>query len=433
MGTKSIRITIGLLVLAFAALSGTAFGQGIIDGCGILPPDNIWNAPVDRLPVDARSDDYVATIGIDAEVHADFGSGFWPPESTSPIGIPFVTVPGRQPRVPVTFDYADESDPGPYPIPHDPPIEGGTEGDGDRHILVIDRARCLLYELFDAHPEEGGGWSAGSGAVFNLKSNALRPDGWTSADAAGLPILPGLVRYDEVASGEIRHALRFTAPSTRRAYVWPARHYASSLTGLAYPPMGQRFRLKADFKDEGFSPEVRVILRALKRYGMILADNGSSWYLSGVPDERWDNGVLHELDVVRGSDFEAVDVSSLMLSPDSGRARPRMRARVRATDPGAAEGRAGRGAFRLSRTGDLTDPLTVRYTVSGTAENGTDFALLPGIVRIPAGEAGVNIFVIPVNDAEKEESETVTLTIDRDPLYIVGTPSNATVTIAASD
>jgi hypothetical protein len=218
------------------------------------------------------------------------------------------------------FDYEDESDPGPYPIPPDAPIEGGSDCDGDRHILIVDRDNCRLYEIYSAYPETDGSWSAGSGAIFDLTSNLLRPDTWTSADAAGLPILPGLVRYEEVASGEIKHAIRFTAPETRRAYVWPARHYASSRTDTRYPPMGQRFRLKSPFNDSGFSPEVRVILDALKRYGMILADNGGSWFISGVPDERWDNDVLREIRQVHGSDFEAVDVSSLMVDPDSGQA-----------------------------------------------------------------------------------------------------------------
>jgi len=290
-------------------------------GCPILPADNIWNVPVNTLPVDANSALYITTIGASDHVHADFGSGEWPPGSGSPIGIPYIDVPGDQALVNVTFNYDDESDPGPYPIPADAPIEGGPNSDGDRHVLVLERDNCILYEMFYAWPQPDGSWEAGSGAVFDLRSNDLRPAGWTSADAAGLPILPGLVRYDEVSSGEIRHAIRFTTPQTRRHYVWPARHYASSLTGEQYPPMGQRFRLRASFDVSGFSPEVQVILRALKKYGMILADNGSEWFISGAPDERWDNDVLHELHQVHGSDFEAVDVSSLMVDPNSGQAR----------------------------------------------------------------------------------------------------------------
>jgi hypothetical protein len=288
-------------------------------GCQFFPANNIWNTRVDTLPLDPVSATYVQTIGSTTGVHADFGSGLW---DGGPIGIPYTTVPGTQIPVPVTFDYADESDPGPYPIPTDAPIEGGPGSSGDRHVLVVDRDNCKLYEMWDSWPNANGSWHAGSGALFDLKSNALRPAGWTSADAAGLPILPGLVRYDEVASGNINHALRFTVPQTRRAYIWPARHYASTLTGAQYPPMGQRFRLKASFDISRFSPANQVILTSLKRYGMFLADNGSAWFLSGVPDERWNNDELRQLQLyVHGSDFEAVNESGLMINPDSGEAR----------------------------------------------------------------------------------------------------------------
>lgn len=299
-------------------MQASVTAAGIVEGCRMLPANSIWNTRVDRLPVDANSDAYVATIGASETVHPDFGSGEW---DGGPIGIPFTTVPGAQPRVQITFYYDDESDPGPYPIPPDAPIEGGSAGDGDRHVLVIDRDACVLYELYDAAPQPDGNWTAGSGALYDLNSNALRQAGWTSADAAGLPILPGLVRYDEVAAGRIDHALRFTAPYTRSDYVWPARHEASDLTGLEYPPMGQRFRLKADFDIAGFAPQVQVILTALKEYGVMLADNGSAWYISGAPDERWDNDTLHELHQVPGSAFEAVDVSPLMIDANSGAAR----------------------------------------------------------------------------------------------------------------
>ena len=299
-----------------ASPSGTAISPGL--PCPLFPADNIWNARVDHLPVHPLSEDYIDTIGRDAPFHPDFGSGIWPPDDGGPIGIPYVVVPADQPGVVVEFYYADESDPGPYPIPDDPPIEGGPDSEGDRHILIVQGGSCLLYELFDAWPQANGGWGAGSGAIFDLNSNALRPAGWTSADAAGLPILPGLVRYDEVASGEINHAIRFTAPETQRAFVWPARHFASDLTGINYPPMGTRFRLKSGFDMSGFDPQVQVILLAMQRYGIILADNGSSWYVSGSPDERWDNDILHQLDALTGNDFEAVDVSSLMTDPDSG-------------------------------------------------------------------------------------------------------------------
>jgi len=286
-----------------------------LDGCPVLPEDNIWNTPVDTLPVDPNSDSYINTIGATSYVHPDFGT-VW---QGAPIGIPWVSVPGDQTPVPVTFLYSDESDPGPYPVPPDAPIEGGPASDGDRHVLVLDRDACVLYELFYAFPEGGGvSWNAGSGAIFDLRSNALRPTGWTSADAAGLPILPGLVRLEEVMSGEIRHALRFTVPETQKAFVWPARHHASNLTGSQYPPMGQRFRLRADYDLSGFSTEVQVILTALKKYGMMLADNGSALYISGVPDPGWSDDNLRELRQVTAADFEAVDVSALMGDPDSG-------------------------------------------------------------------------------------------------------------------
>ena len=306
---------LGFLVLLLAALLVVPAGAApAIDGVTVFPDDHIWNARVDSLPVDPDSALYVSTIGAARTLHADFGSGLW---EGNPIGIPYITVPGTQPKVPVAFEYTDESDPGPYPIPPDAPIEGGS----DHHILVLDRDHRLLYEVYAAEKQPDGSWRAGSGAVFDLASCALRPEGDTSADAAGLAILPGLVRHDEVAAGEIAHAIRFTAPETRRAYVWPARHYASSLTAVPYPPMGQRFRLRADFDISTFSPEVRVVLRALKEYGMVLADNGSPWFLSGAPDSRWNNDRLSELRQVPGSAFEAVDVSSLMEEPGSGRVR----------------------------------------------------------------------------------------------------------------
>jgi len=292
-----------------------------IAGCDIFPGDNIWNTPIDNAPLHPNSTNYINTIGANRGLHADFGSGVWPPRSDSPIGIPFVVVDSSQPQVAVSFDYADESDPGPYPIPPDAPIEGGpTTDSGDRHVLVLEKDNCLLYELFAATKQPDNSWEAGSGAIFDLTSHNLRPDGWTSADAAGLPILPGLIRYDEVAAGEINHAIRFTAPQTQRAYVWPARHFASSQTGTNYPPMGLRLRLKANFDLSDYPTEMQVILQAMKTYGLILADNGSAWYISGVPDERWNNDMLHDIDDVIGSNFEVVDVSGWMINSDSGQA-----------------------------------------------------------------------------------------------------------------
>lgn len=312
------------IVLALVAANGatgpiaqTAVAAApTVGSCPMLPSDNIWNARVDSLPVHPRSAAYLSSIGLSTGLKADFGSGTW---NGGPIGIPYVTVPGTQPKVPVSFGYADESDPGPYPIPSNAPIEGGPNSSGDRHVLVVDRDNCVLYELYGAYPRADGGWNADSGAVFPLTSNSLRPAGWTSADAAGLPILPGLARYDEVAAGEIAHALRFTAQVTQRAYVWPARHFASSNTSLNVPPMGTRVRLKADFNISSFSARNQVILRALKTYGMLLADNGSNWYISGEPDSRWNNDELRALGAVIGSSFEVVDTSSLIVDPNSGR------------------------------------------------------------------------------------------------------------------
>jgi hypothetical protein len=275
--------------------------------CPVFPADNAWNDRVDSLPVAAGSDETVASIGSTKTLHADFGSGTW---NGGPIGIPITVVGKGQLRSAVHFEYADESDRGPYPIPATVKIEGGPAADGDRHALILDRDACRLYELY-ALRRAGGRWSAGSGAIWDLRSNHLRPAGWTSADAAGLPILPGLARYDEVAHGRIDHALRFTVSRTRRAYVWPARHVASSLTDPALPPMGARLRLKHSFDTSGFPPQARVVLRALQEYGMIVADNGSDWFVSGAPDPRWSNDDLHSLGRVPGSAFEVVDTSSL--------------------------------------------------------------------------------------------------------------------------
>jgi hypothetical protein len=262
---------------------------------------------------------WVATIGAGSTLHPDFGSGEWPPGSGAPIGIPFIEVNDATPLTEVVYTtYGNESDPGPWPIPLDAPIEGGSNATGDRHVIAINRDSCTLYELFDAKPV-GGAWHAASGARYDLRSNDLRPAGWTSADAAGLAILPGLVTYDEVASGEIGHAVRFTAPVTRTEYVWPARHQAGSSSSDSVPPMGQRFRLRADFDVSGFSTHARVILEAMQHYGMVLADNGSPWFVSGAPDPRWDNEVIHEIKSVPGSAFEAVDVTPWIVDADSAR------------------------------------------------------------------------------------------------------------------
>lgn len=283
---------------------------GGITGRRMFPADNPWNKDVSAEPVDPASDVLINTCGASAQLHPDFGTTWL----GNPIGIPYIVVRGSQPRVPVSFYYSDESDAGPYPIPSNAPVEGGANAGGDRHVLVVDADNWKLYELFDAHPADGGArWTAGSGAVFDLSSNALRPAGWTSADAAGLPILPGLVRYDEVVElKEIRHALRFTCPTTRRAYVAPARHFASSRTDASQPPMGMRVRLKASVNIAGYPANVQVILKALKTYGMFLADNGSSFFLTGAHDMRWNDEELSTMKQLRGRDFEVVKMGTIV-------------------------------------------------------------------------------------------------------------------------
>jgi hypothetical protein len=275
--------------------------------CPVFPANNAWNQRVDKLPVASASDQVIASIGLDAPVHADFGSGMW---DGGPIGIPFDVVSRGTPLHRVSFEYADESDRVRYPIPRRVHIEGGAHASGDRHAILVDKSTCRLYELYDLR-HTSHGWSAGSGAAWRLRSNHLRPAGWTSADAAGLPIFAGLARWDEVSRGVIDHALRFTAAHTRRAYVYPARHYASNSSDPSLPPMGLRVRLKASVNTASFPRQARVVLRALQRYGMILADNGSPWYVSGAPNRHWSNDALHTLGRLTGADFEVVDTSSL--------------------------------------------------------------------------------------------------------------------------
>ena len=293
-------------VIAFALLfsgnAADALRHPAAPRCPIFPESNPWNQRVDRVPVATNSDAVIRAIGADETLHADFGSGLW---EGRPIGIPITVVKRGQRKVRVAFDYADESDRGPYPIPRNFKIEGGRQSDGDRHALIVDRSACRLYELYALYPTAGG-WRAGSGAIWNLRSNRLRPAGWTSADAAGLPILPGLARYDEVARGRIDHALRFTVRRTRRAYVYPARHFASDATDPDLLPMGRRLRLKASYPTASFPRQARIVLEALKRYGMLLADNGADWHITGAPDPRWSNDQLHTLHRVPGSAFEVV-------------------------------------------------------------------------------------------------------------------------------
>ncbi len=305
--SRRARFTVSLLVAGLLPVSAgpvAAAPMVTVPGapaCQIFPATNVWNKPVDRLPVAANSDTLVRSIGLTSYLHPDFSS-----YAGGGYGIPYNVVGSRLAKKRVRFYYPSESDPGPYPIPRRPKIESGS----DRHILMLNRDECRLYELFDTR-KTSTGWRAGSGAIWDLRSNALRPLGWTSADAAGLPILPGLVRYDEVAAGVIAHALRFTAPRTRRAYIFPARHYASESNDPALPPMGLRVRLKASVDISRYGPQARVLLRALQVYGMILADNGSPWYVTGAPDAGWDDDDMHDLHQIRGSDFEVVDTSTL--------------------------------------------------------------------------------------------------------------------------
>jgi hypothetical protein len=368
-----------LLAVAPPAIASSVPGAG----CPMFPGDSWWHADISDLPVDPASASYVASMGASKGMHADFGSGLW---DGGPIGIPYVVVNG-QPGVSVSFGYDDQSDhpPGGYPIPANPPIEGGAQSDGDRHVLIVDAATCNLYELYAAYPNGNGTWSAGSGAVWNLNSNALRPDSWTSADAAGLPILPGLVRYDEVAAGYIDHAIRITANATSQRYLWPARHQAGS-SNPALPPMGLRLRLNAGVDISGFPRDDQVILQAMKTFGVVVADNGSSWYVSGVPDERWDDDVLHALGQLNGSAFEAVDASSLEVSPDSGQAAggyvaPTPDPQQPTDDPGPAAGAPAPTA--------APDPTTTVAPDTTTAPATTTTSLASSTTVAAAGRATV--------------------------------------------
>jgi hypothetical protein len=401
-----------LAVLGGLSATSTTFAQQMLGTCAVLPSNNIWNTPVDTLPVLANSTTMVNTIGASTGLHADFGSGTW---DGAPIGIPFVTVPGTQTKYPATFFYADESDPGPYAVPLNAPIEGGSNSDGARHAVAVDVDHCVLYELYRAFPQTGS-WSADAGAIFDLKSNALRPATWTSADAAGLPLMPGLVSYDEVLTGEIRHAIRFTVPQTRRAFVWPARHYASSLTGTQYPRMGERFRLKASYDISGFPSEVQVILRAMKKYGIILADNGSAWFISGKPDSRWNDTNLSLLHQVIGSDFEAVDATVLEVDPNSGEAKQSGSTSpvTVAVAPTSASVRIN-GTVQFAATVQNTPNTAVTWKVNGIAGGSTKVGTVStaGLYKAPGSvpkPSTVTVSATSAADSTKSASASVTIT-----------------------
>lgn len=305
-----------LSLLLFSATATLAQYPGIptgpngdLGGVRLLPDDNEWNRDVSQDPIDPRSNAIIASIGADKGLHEDFGLTW----KGAPVGIPYYVVGRDQAKVPVTFRYAEESDPGPYPIPPDSHIEGGPQSGGDRHVLVLDKDNWLLYEIYRAFPIDGGrSWQAGSGAIFNLKAPQPRPAGWTSADAAGLPILPGLARYDEICkTKKLTHALRFTVRKSRRAYVFPASHFASKHEEDNLPPMGMRVRLKAEFDTSEFTGPAKVILEGLKTYGMILADNGGDWFINGAPDDRWIHDELTPLRKVKGSDLEVIKMGPM--------------------------------------------------------------------------------------------------------------------------
>ena len=298
-----------MLALAACSSPATLASGGAVGSCPIFPADNAWNQNVSQLPIDGNSDTYLASMNAGAKnLHPDFGAD-------PTYGIPYIVVAGSQGKFPATFDYSSESDAGPYPIPMNAPIEGGNAAGGDRHTLAVEKDNCKLYELYDAHPL-GSSWHAGSGAIFDLRSNALRSDGWTSADAAGLAIFPGLVRYDEaVTAGVIKHALRFTAAHTQNAFVHPATHGASSSSDASRPPMGMRVRLKASFDVSAYEGPVKAILVALQTYGMLLADNGSDWYVSGASDARWSDDDLAPLKTVPASAFEVVKLGAIIAQP----------------------------------------------------------------------------------------------------------------------
>lgn len=320
-----MTLSIGLLLTGVVAPSSGAGAADAIasktlpgTSCAVFPADNYWHADVSKLPVDSHSAQWLSHMSPDSHLHPDFGPSFG--AQPVPYGLPYTVVAHSHPRVRVHFTYASESDNVGYPLGSDSKIEGGSRASGDRHVLIVDRGTCRLFELYDVH-HANGRWTAGSGATWSLTSDKLRPAGWTSADAAGLPILAGLLRLDEVKSGHVDHAIRFTTDITDTKYIWPARHEAGSVSDASYPPMGARFRLKASFPISSYRSDTQVVLRAMKRYGLVLADNGSPWYFQGTSEQGWPNAMLDELKTIPARAFQAVDTSSLEVSGSSARAR----------------------------------------------------------------------------------------------------------------
>jgi hypothetical protein len=357
----------------------------------VFPSNSVWNTPINNLPVDPNSSAYINTIGSTAPLHADF--------SSTGGGVPYNIVPASQPLVTVDFVANTQGDPGPYPIPANAQIEQGS----DHHVLVLDRGNCKIYELWEASLNaDGVTWSANNGAIFDLNSDILRPRGWSSADAAGLPILPGLVKYDEVMSGQINHAIRMTAPQTLDNFRWPARHEASSLTGTQYPPMGERFRLQASFDVTSFPAPVQVILNALKTYGAILADNGSSWYLTGAPDSQWNDSEMATISQVFGSNMEAVAESSLAVDANSGAVT---RSPVALVGIYLNQREVSAGA-KVTAQAILTAAAPSGGATVSVANSNSGAVSAPAMVTIPAGSVSVSV---PITIGSVAESTPVVL------------------------
>jgi hypothetical protein len=320
MPRRRTAAAIAVFVVATAALAGAGSADAQRtktlphSSCTVFPANNYWHADISKLPVHRRSANWLSHMSPGSNLHPDFGPAFG--AQPVPYGIPYTVVAHSHPRVRVHFTYASESDDVGYPLGSDSKIEGGADANGDRHVLIVDRKTCRLFELYDVH-HSNGRWTAGSGATWSLNSNKLRPAGWTSADAAGLPILSGLLRLDEVQAGRVDHAIRFTTNVTDRRYIWPARHQAGSVDNRAYPPMGARFRLKSSFATSSYRKDTRVVLRAMKHYGLVLADNGSPWYFQGTSEKGWPTGMLDELKSIPARAFEAVDTASLKSKPSS--------------------------------------------------------------------------------------------------------------------